>query len=40
MQRRQLIQAIALIAGPVLAPTLMAQARPQVEVWKDPDCGC
>jgi hypothetical protein len=40
MQRRQLIQALAAIASPVIAPTLMAQTRPQVEVWKDPECGC
>ena len=40
MQRRELIQTMAAIAGPALAPALMAQTRPQVEVWKDPDCGC
>jgi len=40
MQRRQLMQAMAAIAGPALAPGLLAQTRPQVEVWKDPDCGC
>ncbi|OOG46390.1 DUF411 domain-containing protein [Polaromonas sp. A23] len=41
MQRRFLIQAIASLAGTsLLAPALMAQTRPQVEVWKDPGCGC
>ncbi|MGC1172428.1 DUF411 domain-containing protein [Polaromonas sp.] len=41
MQRRFLIQAIAGLAGiSLLAPALMAQTRPQVEVWKDPNCGC
>lgn len=41
MQRRRLIQAIASLAGTsFLAPVVMAQTRPQVEVWKDPNCGC
>lgn len=41
MQRRLLIQAIASLTGAsVVAPTLMAQTKPRVEVWKDPDCGC
>lgn len=41
MQRRFLVQAIAGLAGTsLLAPVLMAQTRPQVEVWKDPNCGC
>ncbi|SFC49221.1 Uncharacterized conserved protein [Polaromonas sp. OV174] len=44
MQRRQLIQAIStlttLAAAATLSPTLMAQAKPRVEVWKDPNCGC
>ena len=41
MQRRFLIQTFAgLAATSLLAPALTAQARPQVEVWKDPDCGC
>lgn len=39
MQRRQLIQSLA--AASLLAiPSLRAQAKPQVEVWKDPNCGC
>ncbi len=41
MQRRFFIQTVASLAGTsLLAPTLMAQTRPQVEVWKDPNCGC
>ncbi|MDO8386832.1 MAG: DUF411 domain-containing protein [Polaromonas sp.] len=41
MQRRFFVQALAGLAGSALmAPALMAQARPQVEVWKDPNCGC
>lgn len=41
MQRRQLIQAMAAIAGAsAITPALWAQAKVSVEVWKDPDCGC
>jgi hypothetical protein len=41
MQRRQLIQAMAAIAGiSAVIPPLFAQAKVPVEVWKDPDCGC
>ncbi|MGQ2979597.1 MAG: DUF411 domain-containing protein [Polaromonas sp.] len=41
MQRRLFVQALASLAGTsLLAHPLMAQARPQVEVWKDPNCGC
>ena len=41
MKRRFLLQTLASLAGAAtLAPGLMAQTRPQVEVWKDPDCGC
>lgn len=41
MKRRLIVQALAGLAGTaVLAPGLMAQTRPLVEVWKDPDCGC
>lgn len=41
MKRRFLVQTLASLAGAsFLAPGLMAQTRPQVEVWKDPDCGC
>ena len=41
MKRRLLIQSLAGLAGAgLLAPGLMAQTKPQVEVWKDPSCGC
>ena len=41
MKRRFLLQALASLAGAAtLAPGLMAQTRPLVEVWKDPNCGC
>jgi hypothetical protein len=41
MKRRFLLQTLASLAGAAtLAPGLMAQTRPQVEVWKDPNCGC
>jgi hypothetical protein len=41
MHRRFFVQALASLAGTsLLAPALMAQTRPQVEVWKDPNCGC
>ncbi len=41
MQRRLLIKAIAgLMGASALASTVMAQTRPQLEIWKDPDCGC
>lgn len=40
MQRRQLMQAMAIITSPAIASGLLAKTRPQVEVWKDPDCGC
>ncbi|MES2976991.1 MAG: DUF411 domain-containing protein [Pseudomonadota bacterium] len=41
MKRRQCIQALATLAGTaILAGPIAAQTKPQVEVWKDPDCGC
>ena len=41
MKRRFLLQTLASLAGvATLSPGLMAQTRPRVEVWKDPDCGC
>ena len=41
MQRRHLVQALAALVGSaVIAPGLLAQSKPQVEVWKDPSCGC
>ena len=40
MQRRQLIKLAAAFTGPAIPPVLLAKTQPQVEVWKDPDCGC
>ena len=41
MNRRFLLKTLAsLTAAAALTPGLMAQTRPKVEVWKDPDCGC
>jgi len=40
MQRRSFVKAVAALAAAGLAPQLMAQTRPAVEVWKDPNCGC
>lgn len=41
MRRRSLMAAITSLAGFSFAPSaLMAQTKPQVEVWKDPSCGC
>jgi hypothetical protein len=41
MQRRSLLQTLAGLAGAcAIAPSLIAQTRPRLEVWKDPDCGC
>jgi hypothetical protein len=41
MKRRQLIQAMAALAGAsAMTSPLMAQTKTPVEVWKDPDCGC
>jgi hypothetical protein len=41
MQKRHLLKTIAALAGTSLLPAaLLAQTRPQVEVWKDPNCGC
>lgn len=40
MQRRVLLHAMAALTAAGLAPQLMAQTRPAVEVWKDPNCGC
>ena len=41
MQRRLLIKAIAgLMGASALGSTAMTQTRPQIEVWKDPNCGC
>lgn len=42
MQRRRLVSSLAAALGAAaLSPMLSAQsARPRVEVWKDPNCGC
>jgi hypothetical protein len=41
MHRRFFMRAISTLAGTsLLAPALRAETRPQVEAWKDPDCGC
>ena len=41
MKRRFLLQTLASLAGSAaVMPNLIAQTRPQVEVWKDPECGC
>jgi hypothetical protein len=41
MQRRQLVQTFAALAcAPALASAAMAQTKPGVEIWKDPNCGC
>ena len=41
MKRRFLLQTLASLAGTAaVMPNLIAQTRPQVEVWKDPECGC
>lgn len=41
MQRRNLMQAIAALAGTgALSALAVAPAKPNVEVWKDPTCGC
>lgn len=41
MQRRQIIQtAVGVASAAFFTPMLMAKQKPQVEVWKDADCGC
>ena len=40
MQRRFILQASTVLIAAAAAPWVVAQTRPQVEVWKDPDCGC
>lgn len=40
MQRRFILQASTALIAAAAAPWVVAQTRPQVEVWKDPDCGC
>ncbi len=40
MQRRLILKAIASLTAATACPWAFAQTRPQVEVWKDPNCGC
>jgi hypothetical protein len=41
MKKRLFVQAaLSLGAAALLAPAVLAQTRPQLEVWKDPNCGC
>ncbi len=40
MQRRLILKAIASLMAATASPWVFAQTRPQVEVWKDPNCGC
>ena len=42
MKKRLFIKAAALVAGggAVFVVPVFAQAKPLVEVWKDPSCGC
>lgn len=40
MQRRDLLQALAGLTASAASSWTMAQTRTQVEVWKDPNCGC
>ena len=39
MQRRHLLQLLATSVATAYG-AVMAQTKPQVEVWKDPNCGC
>ena len=40
MKRRNLLNAVAAAAAMVSFPALAATKLPQVEVFKNPDCGC
>lgn len=40
MQRRLILQAIAGLSAAATSAWVGAKTRPQVEVWKDPNCGC
>ena len=40
IRRRWFINSIAALTAAGHVPHLMAQSRPQIEVWKDPNCGC
>ncbi|MDP3356336.1 MAG: DUF411 domain-containing protein [Polaromonas sp.] len=41
MQRRLLLKTLTSLAATAgVAPWAIAQTRPYIEVWKDPNCGC
>ena len=40
MQRRKLVAGLAGLMAAGLAPQLLAQTPPAIQVWKDPNCGC
>lgn len=40
MKRRTLLSAVAAAAAAVTIPAVAASSLPQVEVYKNPDCGC
>ena len=41
MKRRNVVRALVAFVGlGTIAPLVLAQGRPRVEVWKDPQCGC
>ena len=41
MKRRDALRSLVAFGGAVAAgPIVVAQDRPRVEVWKDPQCGC
>ncbi|MCY7305615.1 MAG: DUF411 domain-containing protein [Rhodoferax sp.] len=40
MKRRQTLQLLASLGLAPLTSGLLAQTKPRVEVWKDPQCGC
>ncbi len=40
MKRRYALQLVASLGLAPLTSGLLAQAKPQVEVWKDPQCAC
>jgi hypothetical protein len=41
MKKRLFVQAaLSLGAAALLAPAVLAQTGPRLEVWKDPNCGC
>jgi len=40
MQRRLFVQTVAAAATTSALPLLAQTAKPRIEVWKDPSCGC